>query len=185
RESVDDEVRNHLAGCADCRDEVASLGALPPLLDEAREAVALSDAPPPAGLLDRLLSAAAEQRQARRRRTWRTALVAAAAAVVLLVVPVWAWSIAQRVNVAPAFTSSATANGVTAGAKLAPAEWGSTLSLSISGVHPGTRCSVVVNTNDGGRQTAATWLASYEGTAQVTGTTAASVSDVHSIDVVD
>ena len=186
REPFDDEVRAHLAGCAECRAEVAGLGALPPLLGEAREAVALSDVPPPPGLLDRLLAAAAEQRQARRRRVWRTTLVAAAAALLLFVVPVGAWSIAERLNGTPTFSSSATsASGVTADVQLKPADGGSTVSLSISGVHPGTQCTVVVNTHDGGHQTAATWQASYNGTAHVSGTTAASVSDIRSVDVVD
>jgi hypothetical protein len=186
REPVDDEVRAHLADCAECREEVASLGALPPLLAQAREAVAVSDVPPPPALLDRLLAAAAEQRAARRRRTWRTALVAAAAALLLFGVPIGTWSIAERLNGTPAFSSSATsASGVTADVELKPADWGSTVSLSIRGVHPGTQCTVVVNTHDGGHQTAATWQASYSGTANVSGTTAASVSDVKSVDVVD
>jgi predicted anti-sigma-YlaC factor YlaD len=187
REPLDADVREHLAGCAGCRDEVAQLGELPPLLDDAAEAFAASDTVAPSGLLDRMLAAAADRRAARRRRTLRaTVLAAAAAVVVLILVPGGAYVWSQH-NAVPGFHGSATssASGVTAQLDLRPADVGTSLSMSISGVHPGTECTLVVHTKDGGSQTAATWAASYTGTAHVSGTVAAAVPTVSSVDVVD
>jgi len=186
REPLDREVRAHVVDCPGCQEEVARLAELPPLLDEAEDAVSAADSAPPPALLERLLAAAAEQRRARRRGV-RATLLAAAAALLLVLIPVGAWSLAHRDTVVPSFHGSATdaASGVTAAVDLRPAEGGSTLALSISGVPAGTLCTVVVQTDHGGRQTAATWSVGYRGTAHVTGTVAASVTDVRTVDVVD
>jgi anti-sigma-K factor RskA len=82
----------HLAGCADCRNEVAELAVLPGLLGrlDAGTAVATLAAPPvqaPPGLLAATLRAAtAERGRFRRRRHWQlagTGLAAACLAVLL------------------------------------------------------------------------------------------------------
>jgi hypothetical protein len=78
------EFHQHLAGCADCRAEVASLAGLPGLLGrlDLSAATAVQDEPsPPPSLLPAALG---RLRQRRRRQRWRAGLVAAAAALVVL-----------------------------------------------------------------------------------------------------
>ncbi len=59
----------HLAGCADCRDELASFAALPGLLGRvSRSEVESEPVDPGPQLLERLLSAAAAERRHDRRR---------------------------------------------------------------------------------------------------------------------
>ena len=72
----------HLAGCADCRDELASFAGLPGLLGRvSRSEVEAEPADPGPQLLDRLLAAAsAERRHDKRRRL----LASVAAGVIVL-----------------------------------------------------------------------------------------------------
>jgi Putative zinc-finger len=81
----------HMAGCVECRDEVADLAVLPGLLGrlDAGTAVALADPPvqAPPGILTSTLNAARTERlRGRRRHRWQlagTGLAAACLAVVL------------------------------------------------------------------------------------------------------
>jgi hypothetical protein len=82
----------HLRGCARCRQELAELADLPPLLAlvPADVAAALAeddvDLDPPDSVLGTLVRAArAEEARARRRRRWATGLAAAAVVAVLAV----------------------------------------------------------------------------------------------------
>ena len=76
----------HLAGCVECRDEVAELAVLPGLLGrlDAATAVTTLSTPPaqaPAGLLAATLNAAnTERRRYRRRHRWQLAVTGIAAA---------------------------------------------------------------------------------------------------------
>src|SRR5262249_48596531 len=75
----------HMAGCLDCRNEVAELAVLPGLLGrlDAATAVTLSTPPAqaPAGLLANTLSAATTRRRRyRRRQRWQLAVTGLAAA---------------------------------------------------------------------------------------------------------
>jgi hypothetical protein len=76
----------HMAGCVDCRDEVAELAVLPGLLGrlDAVTAVTTLSTPPaaaPAGLLAATLTAATrERRRDRRRHRWQLAVTGIAAA---------------------------------------------------------------------------------------------------------
>jgi hypothetical protein len=186
REPLGPEVRQHIAACPACYDEVAAMGELPSLLDEAAELAAAGEVGAPHAMLDRLLAAAAERRAERRRRVRRVAVLAAAAALVLVLLPVGIWSWSQHGGGGGIWHGTATsASGVTAELQLQPADVGSNLAMSITGVPPGTMCTLVVHTADGGQQTAATWAASYVGTAHVTGTVAAAVPAVRVVDVVD
>jgi hypothetical protein len=76
-------------------------------------------------------------------------------------------------------------DGVQAGVTLAPTAWGSDLTMSISGVPPQTKCTLVVVTKDGATVRAATWWATYAGTASVHATVAVAVDAIDRIDVVD
>jgi hypothetical protein len=180
------EVRAHLDDCADCSAEVDRLRPLPALLADAAAEGVLDELPPPGeALLERLLAAAAQERASRRRRVFRA--VAAVAAVLVLLVPAGVW-LAQRGDGSPAgFHTTATdaTTGVWADVRLTASDWGSDLSMAVSGVPKGTRCTLVVVTGDGQRQTAATWWASYSGTAQVEGNVAAGLSTIVRVEVVD
>jgi hypothetical protein len=185
------DVDAHVASCASCRDEVARLTPLPGLLESAAADIDLLGQPPPGdALLARLLAAAAEERR-ERRRAWRFVAAAAAALVLLVPVGVWTWDHHSgspgAVSASQGFSTMAhdPSTGVTGHVQLTAAAWGSTLAMSISGVTQGTRCTLVVVTSDGSRQTAATWQASYRGTAHVQGTVAAPMDTIARVDVVD
>jgi hypothetical protein len=184
-EPLGPDVEAHLDGCELCAAEVGRLRPLPALLATAPADVdELLSAPPPGdALLERLL-AAARRRKAARRRT--TVLAVAAAVVLLLVLPLGAWFVASR-SAPSAIDRSVTntATGVSGRVQLVPGDWGSNLTMDINGVGQGTRCTLVVVTDTGARQTAATWEANYAGTAQVRGTVAASVDHIKQVDVVD
>jgi hypothetical protein len=194
RNPLDAEVQVHLDSCPDCRVELASLIPLPSLLSildagdlEAAEAASTAGS----SLLDRLLAAAASERRRHRSRV----LAMAAAVVLFLALPVGVWGASQlrdrpsqvagQSSVAIDRTAKDTSTGITGRAEVWKAAWGSDLTVSITGVASGTRCTVVVVTKDGRTETAATWQASYAGTAQVRGTVAAPVGSILRIDIID
>ncbi len=177
-------VRTHLATCATCRDSLrelewlpARLGAVPAQDVEALAVEALAVEPP---LLDRVLDASRRERRVRRRRLVLAAAgVAAAAAVTgITVVAVDDPGPAPVLQVADART------GVTAQVGLTPADEGTRLNLQLRGVRPGERCALVARARDGRTETAATWVATYTGTADVPGTTAIPADQLESLDVV-
>jgi len=192
RKPLTDEAQAHLAGCPSCQAELADLAVLPPLLASAATNIEQLEAGRPGdALLERLLAAASDERRDRRRMS---RIVAVAAAVLLVLVPAgaWGWShLRGSVAVVAAHSvdtsASDPATGVSARVQLAPARWGSTLTMSVKGVREGTRCTLVVVTSSGARQTAATWQAdsSYVGPAVVSGTVAADVTSIARVDVVD
>ena len=190
---VDADVEAHLGDCEGCRAEVAGMQPLPGVLGRLDPAdLALLEAPAPAGsaLLDRLLAAAARDR--RRRRA--VVLAVAAAVIALVLVPGAVWGV-SRLHPAPAaatagpaqitWTATDVSTGISGKAQAWTSAWGSDLSVSISGVPSGTQCTIVVVTKDGATQTAASWKASYAGTAQVHGNVAAPVSSIAHIEIVD
>jgi len=190
---VDADVEAHLGGCDSCRAELAGLQPLPGVLGRLDPAdLALLDASAPAGtaLLDRLLAAAARDR--RRRRA--AVLAVAAAVIALILVPGAIWAV-SRLHTSAAITTARPAQiswsatdastGISGKAQAWASAWGSDLSVSISGVRSGTQCTIVVVTKDGATQTAASWKASYAGTAQVRGNVAAPVTAIAGIEIVD
>ncbi|MGZ4616135.1 MAG: hypothetical protein ACXV4A_11280, partial [Actinomycetes bacterium] len=64
---------------------------------------------------------------------------------------------------------------------LQPVEVGTELTLRVSGVPTRQACQLVVVGDDGRRSVAASWLATYAGTARVTGTTSLSPSRIASL----
>lgn len=192
---LDAETTTHLDSCTSCRQELARLAPLPGLLATLDLAdLRLLENAEPGGpvLLDRLLAAAARDR--RRRRTG--ILAVAAAVVVLLVVPLGVWASANLGRSTPkptvavavaqiSWTATDVSTGVTGKAQVWKSAWGSDLAVSISGVPSGTNCTIIVRTKDGKSETAASWRASYTGTAQVRGNVAAAVSSIVGIDIVD
>ncbi|TQF06089.1 hypothetical protein E6W39_32550 [Kitasatospora acidiphila] len=160
----------HLADCPRCQAEVTRLGALEPLLAE-YAAGGAEPVEPSARLLDGLLDevAAGRRRQTVRRR-WLVAVAAAlvlggpaATAVVMdATVATTATAPASPSATAPATgplaTSSATGpGGAKATVGVAPSAWGSTISLTLSGVTGPRTCDLVAVSDYGTHQTVSTW----------------------------
>jgi len=82
-------------------------------------------------------------------------------------------------------TASATdpATHVSATVELAPVATGTRLGLSLSGVEPGEHCQLVAVSTDGRQEVAATWEATYAGTAHVSGNTALSKAEIARLEV--
>jgi hypothetical protein len=203
-------VEAHVASCARCRDVLADLAPLPGLLNRLDPAQAEAGLPrPPDRLLDAALaSATATGRVARDparpdrpaagssrgRRWWVAAAVAAAAATMAT-----AGVLATRAQddtppqASPRPTSTvgttvlwdgASSDGtIHASVVLTPQESGSRLSMTLSGVRSGQRCDLVIESTDGRREVTASWQATYEGAATVTGSTSARPQQISSMAV--
>jgi predicted anti-sigma-YlaC factor YlaD len=179
------EVAAHLAGCASCREELASLAPLPGLMGRLSAEEVQSDllAPPPA-LLPTVLAAVEAERVAGRHRLrrWRAAalgaaslIVAAGAAGVLVLAgsgnPVSgirspAVSALERPLVAP---DGLAATGV---ASLESRSWGTQVHLVLRNLpRQGSFTAWAVDAR-GARRPAATWRATADGHVDVTGAAA-------------
>ncbi|MCZ3387594.1 MAG: hypothetical protein LH645_00360 [Actinomycetia bacterium] len=189
---------DHLSRCVACRRDIDSLEGLPALLAllgwAADPTITLSpDAQLP---IDRLLEAAARI-QVRRRR--RTVLAVAAAAAVLVVLPTALFLSRDPATPPTAATSEGTgtatpavsvqrsasnqSTGVEGEVTLNATSVGSDLTFALRGVPPGTECTLVVVSADGSRESAARWLADYEGTAHVSGAVSTPLADIDHVDV--
>jgi hypothetical protein len=174
----------HLAGCAECRDELERLLPLPRYLAcvAAEEAERFDS--PPAGLFTRLSAAVrSERRRLVRRRIAGLAAVAmtvAVAAAAVLPARGGVPSPARAASVAAADPQS----GVSAAVTLTPRAWGTELSVRMDGAAPGEQCRLVVRGRDGASDVAGTWRATYQGSAGARGSTAMPRADVTAIDVV-
>lgn len=187
----DQDLSDHLDRCEGCRDELAQL----------REVVDLMVyAPPQEGTtpvaselrLRRLIAAAERDRRRRRRR----ALLVVAAVVLLLLVLPGAVLVNHLLSAGPLTQVTATVQssatnqqtGVSAHVALSPSLSGSAVNVSVAGVPPSTRCSLVVVGRDGSHQTLLTWNASYSGTADFrtsTSTPAAGIASMNLVDAAD
>jgi hypothetical protein len=186
------QARDHLVECEVCAADAAELSVLPDLLSVTRPDVLDEDPQPDEAGLRRLLAAAAAARRSRHRRSIGLAVAAAAAVVLIAAGGVFGWLIHSSSDATPVAgsqvvhaTAGPSVDGVAAGVTLAPTAWGSDLTMSISGVAPGTKCTLVVVTKDGDSVPAATWWATYAGTAQVHATVAVGVDAIARIDVVN
>ena len=186
-----DHVQAHLRTCSSCSAIVAELAPLPALLH--RVELADVDLPPaPPEVLERALRdvhQAPDQQPIdvgnRTRRPWipLVALAVAAAAVAVIA------GVAVTHVVAPQQTTRVTASAtdptthVAATVSLDPTTTGTELGLTLSGVQPGQHCSLVAVARDGRREVAASWVANYEGEAQISGTTSLSPDEITRLEV--
>ena len=195
----------HLAGCPECREELAGLAGLPALLgrvpfDEAAQIANFAERtnpglrpdPEPAHneTLTPLLAKAAQRRRASR---WRN--LAAAAAVVLVAAgsAAGAVQLAQAPaghpgTVATAHWDSARATtpgtNVTADVRYRGQPWGTELVAKVSGIKPGTTCQFWVLGAHGQRWLAGSWtVASTWADESYTETVAAPASTVRAFQV--
>ncbi|HBW21346.1 MAG: zf-HC2 domain-containing protein [Streptosporangiaceae bacterium] len=172
-------VDRHLDRCADCREELAGLAALPallgrvPLADAERLTLAgdsqAEDALPSAELLPSLLRRAAARRKISR---WRAIAAAAAAAVVLagggaaVATAVQSHGRPSSAVQQDTVRGSNAATHVSAVVAYSPTGWGTAMQVRVAGVPTGTTCRFWVVTSAGQRLLAGTWTStgSYAGT---------------------
>jgi hypothetical protein len=169
------QVDAHLSECAECRDELAGLAAMPGLLARVRLEDVLEPHPSPSpAMAARLIG---RLRNARRRRRRRMAVAASTTALAL--VGVGAIVIANRdtgggdsASEVAAVSAANPRTGVAAQIGLRPASWGTAIRVRLRGVQPGTRCRLIAISKSGRREVAGTWRATYDGTADVQAATA-------------
>jgi Putative zinc-finger len=180
-------VDSHLAGCRDCRDELAGLAGIPALLSRvgAEEAFALaeSDGPPasaaslaavgqgtaepPRELLATVIDLTSARR---RRRRWRDASLGVAAALIIAAGVFGG----LRLGSSPSQTAQASAQfpgpaagpwqtvtgqsqGMTATVMYRPMGWGTQLAAKVSGIPVGTKCQIWALGAGGTRTLVGSW----------------------------
>jgi len=177
-------VDSHLAGCRDCRDELAGLAGIPALLSRvgAEEAFALAEndgppadlaavgpgaAEPPRELLATVIDLTSARR---RRRRWREAGLGVAAALIVAVgvfgglrlgssPPQSTQASAQFPGPAagPWQTVSGHSQDMTATVMYRPMGWGSQLAAKVSGIPIGTTCQMWALGANGSRTLVGSW----------------------------
>ena len=166
-------VEHHLAECASCRDEVASLAALPALLGRLTATEAGSQPPPFSALAQRI---GTQQRRVRRRER---ALVAVAAAAVLLAVAVVATPLLlQRSD--PGLTFR---DGSVAVATIDARSWGMAVRIEANDLPERRGYVAYAVAPDGHRAQIASWEATGR-PAVVEGACYLSPSDVQRVEIV-
>lgn len=194
------EVEEHLAGCADCRQEVAELEETTVLLGEVPPEAFL-DGPPDGGdlLLQRTLRAARADAvpPAVQPPRWRRWIPAAAAAVVIaatalgggvLIGQKTADPVVGQTPVAGAKTVTATdgTTGATMATTVEPREGWSWVTVRITGLRAGDECELVVTDENGKTYVAGSWLVSDEaarGSSKFGGGVLVPIDQVTSVEV--
>jgi len=164
------DVEAHLAHCPACRDELAQLAPLPGLMSRLSVDEAVSGPPPvDDAMLERLLVAASRDRRAATHRRW----LAVAAAVAVLAGGTTAGVAVHRSMTATHWQQVSAADGpVHMTVDMQPGATGTALHLWLRGVPSGERCRLVAIADDGSRDFAGSWEATYSGTATIRGITA-------------
>lgn len=184
-------VEEHVASCPRCRDALAELAPLPGLLNRLDAGQAEAGLPAaPQRLLEAALATASPQRPrpapTRARRWWTAAAVAAAAAIVATVAVLATRAeegTPPQAGQAPTsslgghqgdtvlWDGTSTDGAIRASVVLTRQASGSHLSMTLTGVRSGQQCDLVIESADGRREVTASWKATYEGAATVTGST--------------
>lgn len=188
------EVDVHLRGCATCRAELAELAGLPALLQrlslqdlgESMPAVVAPEA-----LFDKVAASARDEADVSlgtQRRggssaiTWlrqrpRRVVLAAAAALVILAGGV---TTAITVSGGPSSDTHIAASGpVQMRVTLSSQKTGTALRVAVSGLPENEHCLLVAVANDGTRDSVSRWDATYDGKAQVTGSTSIPATELN------
>ncbi len=186
------ELEEHLAGCADCRREVVSFAGLPGLMGRLSLTEVQQHEQAPSARLQVSTIAAIRSEQASSRRTvrrWRVVagggLAAAVAACVALVL-VLTSSGPAVVDAATVRQDLTAATGVSSRGSLSMLSkpWGTQVHLVLSDL-PRTGAFSVRTIDDEGRQsTAATWQATQNGQAELTGATPSRIDDIDRVEIV-
>ncbi|GAA3222256.1 zf-HC2 domain-containing protein [Actinocorallia longicatena] len=198
-------LETHLSGCALCRDELAALAALPALLGRVSEPQVVEVSRPGDDELLTALLARAEAELPRRRARRRVLVPLTLAAAVLVLVagtvfgfmlrgPGTTTTIVQPRPTGPAATTSRPGaeqiiaenprSKVRAEIGLWPRKGGTSMSIHLTGVKPGTRCHLIAVSSDGSRDTAAGWQIEVEGYGDYRGSTMILRPDLDRLEVV-
>jgi hypothetical protein len=115
-------------------------------------------------------------------------LLAAAAAIVIAIGALTAVGMgvfnSHHRSGAIAVSTVAPHTRVSATVTMSARTWGTELHLKLGWAKPGQRCSLVARSRDGRKDIAATWVASYKGTASVPGATAIALDQLSELDVI-
>jgi predicted anti-sigma-YlaC factor YlaD len=160
-------VAEHLTTCAECRAAADDFASLPAMLDRVDPRNSGAAAPAPSeSAFQRLAEAAARQRR-QRKLQWLNV----AAVLIVLVAALVVIGIAGGHGRHDTTAMVAVSGPVHASATLEPLSTGSRLTLRLSGVAAEERCRLVAIADDGRREVTASWKATYEGMATISGTT--------------
>lgn len=172
-----DRLEGHLSGCPACRDEVASLAALPGLLSRLRDDLETADvaAPPVGPLVERL---GRETTRVRRRQRWLVAAAAAAIVVASAAVGLAAWPGAE-----PAGATRYVATEGASTATVVPKQWGMIVELEARGLpdRPGFVARAVAL--DGHSTQIASWTA-VDGPVHLEGSCYLPADEVAAVEIV-
>jgi hypothetical protein len=163
------EIDTHLLDCPACAAELAELEQLTPLLDQLN----LDDVDAPAvlpsdDLFDRVAAAARRERAQQRTHTRRRWLGAAAAVLVVAV----CIGVGFKVSAKDGPKTFAAATGSThMSVTVTGRASGTDLMVSVDGLPVDEQCKLVAVSRSGVWETAGSWVATYSGTAKVTGST--------------
>ncbi len=174
------ELEAHLPTCPECRVLLAEVAGLPKLLARVPVADVVGAAPPAPSeaMFERLVASAVTERRTRRTRL---ALVGAAAAAAVVLAGAGGTALVQARSGPGVQVVAAAAGDVHARVELRPTDGGTGLKLQLSGVPALEHCSLVAVGRDGRREVAASWEATYEGTATFDGTTSIPASELASL----
>lgn len=181
-------VQDHLPTCPACRDELATLAALPGLLR--RRPPHQPDLPAPPVLLPALLAEVdAQRRRARRRGGLRLAAAAVTVAALTAggsaLLPRDTLTEGHTVTQGPQARFIAAAGTATGGnVQLVAKPWGTALTVTLSGLPRSGRFVLQATGRDGAREQAAAWGATTNGMVKVVGATSLTPGDVTSVSVV-
>ncbi|MFF5077189.1 anti-sigma factor family protein [Actinoplanes sp. NPDC000266] len=192
----------HLAACAECREEIESLREWSAQLAEVPEPMLLDGPPDDADLLlQRTLRQVRTESAGRRKRRWASVTSIAAVAVAIAVAgglvvgrqtAPTADPIAQATTSAPAGARTGSATDATTGATMQttvlPAAGWVRVSATVGGIPAGEKCVLEVVGKDGTPAVAGSWLVSPAGEADGTtlsGSALIDPADVASVRVVN
>jgi len=181
-------IEAHLAGCADCREQLSELAGLPSVLErleladleplQATDNGTLTRVTPSDDLFDRVAAKVRDEEQVVRRvRFGRFQKLTAAAAAVVVVAGVGIGiaehtgggrSLAQS---PPGKTLVGHRGSVEMRVVLAGQATGTALRVTVAGVPADEHCRLIAFSSDGTRELAGQWDATYEGWADFTGST--------------
>jgi predicted anti-sigma-YlaC factor YlaD len=160
----------HLLDCPACAAELADLEELPLLLD--RLSIDDVEAPivvPPPDLFDRVAAAARREHDQQHRFTVRRRLLVGVAAAVIVIAAAVGVGVHGSSTKTPTFAASS--GQVHMSVTVTAEEAGTDLHVSVAGLPVDEQCKLIAVSRAGARDVAGSWVATYSGTAQVTGST--------------
>ena len=156
--AMDDVLAEHLAGCTECQAAAVDFRATAAALARTTAQNAAPVANLISGDLPARITARVDQERHRRNRRRRIATVSAAAALIVVVASVVALHDGRQTNDTTGEHVALSANDLHSVATLHAWEWGTQISLSVSGSTPGQHYNVWLERADGTRIGAGTFI---------------------------